>query len=125
MDVAYLDWRTLPGQAARAQRRQPAAVREASELAGRDGLLAVIAPRSLLTGATNTGTDHPFEQTSVLVLTPRQAKGLEFDHVVVLEPAAIAEDGEQGLRELYVALTRPTRTLVVVHARPLPAGLSA
>ena len=61
----------------------------------------------------------------VPVLTPRQAKGLEFDHVVVVEPAAIAEDGEQGLRELYVALTRPTKTLVVVHARPLPEGLAA
>ncbi len=43
--------------------------------------------------------------------------------MVVVEPALIAE-GETGLRELYVALTRPTRTLVVVHARPLPDGLS-
>jgi DNA helicase IV len=58
------------------------------------------------------------------VLTPREAKGLEFDHVVVVEPAGIAaEGGEQGLRELYVALTRPTKTLVVVHARPLPEEL--
>ena len=47
----------------------------------------------------------------VPVLTPREAKGLEFDHVVVVEPALIE------LRELYVALTRPTKTLVVVHAR--------
>jgi DNA helicase IV len=53
------------------------------------------------------------------VLTPRQAKGLEFDHVVVVEPALIAER-EQGLRHLYVALTRPTKTLVVLHARKLP-----
>ena len=58
------------------------------------------------------------------VLTPRASKGLEFDHVVVVEPAAIVEEGgESGLRELYVALTRPTKTLVVVHARPLPAEL--
>ena len=58
------------------------------------------------------------------VLTPREAKGLEFDHVVVVEPARIvAEGGEQGLRELYVALTRPTKTLVVVYAQPLPEGL--
>jgi DNA helicase IV len=53
----------------------------------------------------------------VPVLTPRQAKGLEFDHVVVVEPALIE------LRELYVALTRPTKTLVVVHARELPRAL--
>jgi len=54
----------------------------------------------------------------VYVLTPPQAKGLEFDHVVVVEPALILEEGaERGLRELYVALTRPTKTLVVVHSR--------
>ena len=53
----------------------------------------------------------------VPVLTPREAKGLEFDHVVVVEPALIP------LRELYVALTRPTKTLVVLHARDLPRQL--
>ena len=58
------------------------------------------------------------------LLGAREAKGLEFDHVVVVEPAAIADDGDRGLRELYVALTRPTKTLVVVHARPLPDGLA-
>jgi superfamily I DNA/RNA helicase len=97
-----------------------AALREAGALAERDGLLAVIAPRSLAGGAPH---GDAFDEFSVPVLTPRQAKGLEFDHVVVVEPAAIADDGEQGLRELYVALTRPTKTLVVVHARPLPEGL--
>ncbi len=51
------------------------------------------------------------------MLTPREAKGLEFDHVVVVEPALIP------LRELYVALTRPTKTLVVLHAQDLPPGL--
>ena len=50
---------------------------------------------------------------------------MEFDHVIVVEPAQIVEEaaGGQGLRELYVALTRPTTTLVVVHSRPLPAEL--
>ena len=51
------------------------------------------------------------------------ANGLEFDAVVVVEPAAIVEESPQGLRALYVALTRPTRRLAVVHARPLPAAL--
>ncbi|MEN3341803.1 MAG: hypothetical protein V7644_1207 [Actinomycetota bacterium] len=96
------------------------ALREAAGLAELDGLLAIIGPRSLAT----PDPGHPFDETSVPVLTPREAKGLEFDHVVVLEPALIVEEGgDSGLRELYVALTRPTKTLVVVHARPLPGPL--
>jgi DNA helicase IV len=94
------------------------AYHEAARLAAEDGLLAVIAPDELV--------DSPPEDEDlwdgVPVLTPRQAKGLEFDNVVVVEPALIAAH-DQGLRELYVALTRPTKTLVVVHAQPLPAGL--
>jgi DNA helicase IV len=97
-----------------------AALREAAALAELDGLLAVIVPRSL---AGNLPQGELFDEISVPVLTPRQAKGLEFDHVVVVEPAAVADDGDRGLRELYVALTRPTQTLVVVHARPLPEPL--
>jgi DNA helicase IV len=94
------------------------ALREAAEL---DGLLAVIAPRSL---ASMPPRGEAFDEISVPVLTPRQAKGLEFDHVVVVEPALIVEEGgDSGLRELYVALTRPTKTLAVIHARPLPEGL--
>jgi DNA helicase IV len=54
------------------------------------------------------------------------AKGLEFDHVVVLEPADIVRgeaDERTGLRRLYVCLTRAVSTLTVVHAQPLPAEL--
>ena len=91
-----------------------AALREAVALEDLGGLLAVIVPRSF-----SVEDSFPFP-----MLTPRQAKGLEFDHVVVVEPAAVADDGDRGLRELYVALTRPTKTLVVVHARPLPEPLT-
>jgi len=95
----------------------PTAMREAAEL---DGLLAVIGPRSL----AYAPAVETFDEMSVSVLTPRESKGLEFDHVVVVEPALIVEEGgDSGLRELYVALTRPTKTLVVVHARPLPDAL--
>jgi DNA helicase IV len=90
------------------------ALREAVALEDLDGLVAVIVPRTL-----TVEDAFPFP-----ILTPRQAKGLEFDHVVVVEPAAVADDGDRGLRELYVALTRPTKTLVVVHARPLPEPLA-
>jgi DNA helicase IV len=97
---------------------------EAAALAREEGLLAVIGPASLRTG------DDPsvplFDETRIPFLTPREAKGLEFDHVVVVEPARIVDEGAggQGLRELYVALTRPTKTLVVVHSRPLPEPLA-
>jgi DNA helicase IV len=92
-----------------------AALREAALLAREDGLLAVILPDEL---RPEIDGGSAFDD-GVALLSPRAAKGLEFDHVVVVEPALIA-DREQGLRELYVALTRPTQTLVVVHSRPLP-----
>ncbi|MFE1801787.1 HelD family protein [Streptomyces sp. NPDC059517] len=64
----------------------------------------------------------------VTVLGAGVAKGLEYDHVVAVEPAAIAEDHGagagvcegRGLRRLYVVLTRAVSRLDVVHARPLP-----
>ena len=69
--------------------------------------------------------DTEFE--SRLDLVPSSlAKGLEFDHVVLVEPADIAageSDELTGLRRLYVCLTRAVTSLVVVHARPLPSAL--
>jgi superfamily I DNA/RNA helicase len=96
------------------------AYRVARELAAEEGLLALIVPDELVEPAL--AERSAFE--GIPILTPREAKGLEFDHVIVVEPALVA-DRHQGLRELYVALTRPTRTLVVLHARPLPDELGA
>jgi DNA helicase IV len=62
-------------------------------------------------------------EAQVSVLTVTAAKGLEFDRVVLVEPALVAETGVNGLRDLYVALTRPTQHLAVVHARDLPGVL--
>jgi AAA domain len=97
---------------------------EAARLAGEEGLLAMIAPPSLRGADGAPGS--LFDETRIAVLTPREAKGMEFDHVIVVEPAQIVEEAAegQGLRELYVALTRPTTTLVVVHERPLPPELA-
>jgi DNA helicase IV len=94
---------------------------EAARLAGDEGLLAIIAPPSL----RGTTAGSLFDESRIAVLTPREAKGMEFDHVIVVEPALIVEEAAegQGLRELYVALTRPTTTLVLVHSRPLPPEL--
>jgi DNA helicase IV len=60
----------------------------------------------------------------VTVLAAPTAKGLEFDAVVVVEPAAIAGHDARGLRLLYVALTRPIQRLTVVHAASLPDALA-
>ena len=95
------------------------AYHEAERLAREEGLVALIVADELVEPALQA--ENAFE--GVPLLTARDAKGLEFDHVIVVEPALVAAR-EQGLRELYVALTRPTKTLVVVHARPLPQPLS-
>ncbi len=70
--------------------------------------------------ATRTGLDDPVTVVPVSVV-----KGLELDGVVVVEPSRIVSDEAQGLRALYVALTRPTQRLTVVHAADLPAALDA
>ena len=60
---------------------------------------------------------------TVLVVNPPEAKGLEFDAVVVVEPSLFAAGGPAGLRLLYIALTRAVQELTVVHAAPLPPAL--
>jgi DNA helicase IV len=67
-----------------------------------------------------------FDTDTRLALVPASAvKGLEFDQVVLVEPADIADPalGPTGLRRLYTALTRAVLGLTIVHARPLPAAL--
>jgi len=105
------------------------AVHEAGREALRNGRTGLIAPEAIL-AEIEPLLPHPetaFDELSspIQALTPRAAKGLEFDRVVLVEPAAIAAGGVDGLRALYVALTRATKTLVVVHAEPLPPELRA
>ena len=111
-----------PPRFVRADSPLDAAFDEAARLGSEDGLLAIIASGAARGDREAGGL---FDDARIPVLTPREAKGMEFDHVIVVEPAQIVEEaaGGQGLRELYVALTRPTTTLVVVHDRPLPAEL--
>jgi superfamily I DNA/RNA helicase len=61
--------------------------------------------------------------TQVSLLALGDAKGLEFDSVVVIEPAGIVAQSPSGMRALYVALTRCTRRLAIVYREPLPAPL--
>jgi DNA helicase IV len=59
----------------------------------------------------------------VTVLEPPAAKGLEFDAMVVVEPAAFLSEGPVGGRLLYIALTRAVQQLTIVHTAELPAAL--
>jgi DNA helicase IV len=105
---------------------------EAAALAQDWASVAVIVPVSLhdeveaalaaagadLGDAEREGLDH-----AVTLVPAITAKGLEFDAVVVVEPARLVHDAPRGLRLLYIALTRPTQHLSVVHSEPLPAAL--
>ncbi|MER6565056.1 AAA family ATPase [Streptomyces sp. NPDC001093] len=100
------------------------AVREALAHEGSVGVVAADADldavRSALTAA---GLDPagPDALGARLTLVPASmVKGLEYDHVVAVEPAAVAEAEERGAHRLYVVLTRAVSRLDVVHARPLP-----
>ena len=79
-------------------------------------LLRVLAE---LDGVT-TIDDPSALDSSVVLLTAAQSKGLEFDAVLVLEPADIVAAHARGLNDLYVALTRATKSLGVVHSGELP-----
>ena len=58
------------------------------------------------------------------MLDATDAKGLEFDHVVVVEPSRLVTPDRAGLRLLYVTITRTTKSLVIVHSGSLPEGLT-
>ena len=107
------------------------ATQRAAERLG-DGRLAVIVPaarqRELAEAVSVTVPDaavgeQPELERPVVVLTVAQAKGLEFDTVLIADPAGILAESPRGLNDLYVALTRATQRLGVVHAGEIPPVL--
>ena len=108
-----------------------AAVVDAVRGLAADGIVGVMTPAStradVVTALDVAGVAWASElrpsAAPVVVLGPEEAKGLEFDSVVVVEPAAIVAETDHGLRSLFVALTRCTHRLSLVHARPLPGVL--
>ena len=113
----------------------------AAELAAQtgDGRVAVLVPqerlaelgaavRAVLPGTAVGEQDEqagPVElESPVVVLSVRQAKGLEFDSVLIAEPAELLAGSARGLNDLYVAMTRATQRLAVVHTGAVPAVLS-
>ncbi len=96
------------------------------------GTVAVVVPPSLAAdvekalataGTPFASAERDGIDATVTVIPVGMVKGLEFDSVVVVEPAGVVAESSQGLRALYVALTRATRRLTLVHAEPLPEML--
>jgi DNA helicase IV len=133
--------------AATAVRREPGALqlRPVSTLAG--PLAAVVAELAAAEGSTGVVcadaavpevvamltaagldvaalADDGSEPARISVVPATLVKGLEFDSVVVVEPAAIVAAEPRGLHRLYVVLTRAVSSLVVLHHDPLPAELA-
>ncbi len=108
-----------------------ATVREEAALAG-DGRVGVLVPAALeeslgdaLTAAVPESAvgEQPDLLNHIVLMTVKQAKGLEFDSVLVVEPDEIIAESPRGLSDLYVAVTRATRRLGVLHTADLPKEL--
>ncbi|HET9290192.1 MAG TPA: AAA family ATPase [Actinomycetes bacterium] len=132
--------RSVPGSL-RVRAVAPAAVpgawlRALEEALAEDGSVGLVVadPAVPAAGAELAGRGVEFREvdrfdtdTRLAVVPASAVKGLEFDQVVLVEPADIADPalGAAGLRRLYTALTRAVLGLTVVHAKPLPGALAA
>jgi DNA helicase IV len=129
-DTGFVPWRLAAAPEELADRLAEAAAQQAARPG--DGQLGVIVPADRLDelgkavvaavpGAT-VG-EHSELERPVVVLTVEQAKGLEFDTVLIGDPAGILAESPRGRNDLYVALTRATQRLGVVYSGELPAVL--
>ena len=75
-------------------------------------------------GIATMTPDDPAGDARVTVVAATLAKGLEYDHVIVVEPARIVAAEPRGLHRLYVVLTRAVSRLAVLHSEPLPEPLN-
>lgn len=92
------------------------------------GTVGVIVPPTRLPGLRAALTArlgslvNPVDAERVIFVTPLEAKGLEYDAVVVVSPDEIVAQSPGGVRVLYVALTRPTQRLVTIDVGPAPGA---
>jgi DNA helicase IV len=124
-----------PGATVSDLARKVAEVAAEEVVAVTPGRVAILAPETLLPVLSDALADAGLPVVDardmrkgglsepLVLLAADSTNGLEFDSVVVVEPGVIAGETARGLRTLYVALTRPTQRLSVVHLAPLPAAL--
>ena len=90
-----------------------------------DGAAPDVAAMLTRSGLPHVILDGDSGDTQLVVVPVSLAKGLEFDHVIVVEPSRIAAAEARGMQRLYVALTRAVSRLTVLHTEPLPESLRA
>ncbi len=103
-----------------------------TEALAREGSIGVIVPDALAAEVSASLADVPHavlgpdstDEHRLLIVPATLAKGLEYDHVIVVEPADIVAAEPRGLARLYVVLTRAVTSLTVLHRKPLPAQLT-
>jgi hypothetical protein len=119
-DSSELPWSARPGD------DLAGLVRREGEVIGAGRVAVIAPPAQIAQTAAAIGVDpRPDLDALVTVLTPELAKGLEFDSVVVIDPAGIERASPRGRADLYVALTRTTRRLGLVITGDVPRGLAA
>ncbi|GAA3571009.1 AAA family ATPase [Nonomuraea rosea] len=104
----------------------------AREALTKEGSIGVIVPDAMVEDVSRslTGLPHAVldpdsaEDHRLLIVPATLAKGLEYDHVVVVEPADIVAAEPRGLARLYVVLTRAVTSLTVLHDKALPPQLA-
>ncbi|MEU8150252.1 AAA family ATPase [Nonomuraea sp. NPDC048901] len=122
-----------PGVGSLSVRPGGAVADAAREAMAREGSIGVIVPDALVAEVSGQldGLAHAVldpdttEEHRLLIVPATLAKGLEYDHVIVVEPADIVAAEPRGLARLYVVLTRAVTSLTVLHGKALPAQLSA
>ncbi len=107
--------------------------RAAEEALDKEGSIGVIVPDALIDKVSRALAELPHavldpdaaQEHRLLIVPATLAKGLEYDHVIVVEPADIVAAEPRGLARLYVVLTRAVTSLTVLHDKTLPAQLTA
>jgi DNA helicase IV len=128
-DPGALDLVHVPAAELDATALDRALVTACQEACSRPGSVAVIAadPQVPALGRAldEAGVEYgaPGADSALTLVPVTLAKGLEYDHVIVAEPARIAGAEARGLQRLYVALTRAVSRLTVLYSEPLPAPL--
>lgn len=129
------DWPPVLTRSTEANLEDTVLVALAQELEySRGGLQAVIVPQQNLASlreavskkyGQRVGTGSGGLSQDIVVISARESKGLEFDGVLLVEPAQLVAEVDGGVGDLYVAMTRTTQRLHVVHSQELPQGLRA